>query len=111
MAASACWLAGGSYATLVVFALAFGVGYGGWVALMPAVVADVFGAAALGGTVGALYTSAALAALLAPPLAGIVIDATDTYRWVLAAVLAAALAAFACLLPVGRRAATAPEAG
>jgi MFS family permease len=108
VAACACWLAGGNYPTLVVFAVTFGIGYGGWVALMPAVVADVFGAAALGGTIGALYTSAALAALAAPPLAGVVIDATDTYRWVLAAMLAIALLAFASLLPVGRRAAQRP---
>ena len=99
-AATALWLAAGGYATLVVFALAFGVGYGGWVALMPAVVADLFGAAALGGSIGALYSSGAVGALLGPPLAGVVVDSTGSYRWVLAAMLVLASASALCLAAV-----------
>jgi MFS family permease len=99
-AACALWFAASAYAALAVFALLFGVAYGGWVALSPAVAADLFGAAALGGSIGALYTSGAVGSLAAPPLAGFVIDATHTYRWVLGAAVVLAGVAFAWLLPV-----------
>ncbi len=98
------WLAAERYWLVAVFALLFGVGYGGFVALMPAVAAEVFGAAALGGTIGALYTSGAVGALVGPPLAGLTIDETDTYRWALAGLAVLALASFACLLPVSGKA-------
>jgi MFS family permease len=94
------WLTGERYWVLALFAFAFGIGYGGFVALMPAVAADVFGAAALGGTIGALYTSGAVGALAGPPLAGLTIDSTGTYRWAVGAIAALAAASFACLLPV-----------
>jgi MFS family permease len=72
------WLfAGGSYVMLVLFAVAMGVGYGGFIALMPAVAAGLFGTVGLGGILGALYTSAGLGGLVGPPLAGALIDATS----------------------------------
>jgi len=74
------WIvAGGSYPVLVAFAVTMGIGYGGFIALMPAVTAGLFGTAGLGGILGALYTSAGLGGLLGPPLAGTLIDATS-YR-------------------------------
>jgi MFS family permease len=74
------WLvAGGSYPVLVAFAVTMGIGYGGFIALMPAFTAGLFGTAGLGGILGALYTSAGVGGLLGPPLAGSLIDATS-YR-------------------------------
>ena len=55
------WVAGGSYPVLLAFAVVLGVGYGGYVALAPAVVAARFGVERLGALLGVLYTSAASA--------------------------------------------------
>jgi MFS family permease len=53
--------------TLQAFALLFGALQGGFVALLPAFAADSFGARALGGLLGLLYTGRGVALLLAPP--------------------------------------------
>lgn len=72
------WLfAGSSYLLLVLFAITMGVGYGGFIALMPAAAASIFGAVGLGNTLGFLYTSAAVGGLIGPTLVGAVIDATS----------------------------------
>lgn len=71
----ALWLAGTSYGLLVAFAIVLGVGYGGFVALSPAVIADLVGTAALGGLIGLTYTGAGFGGLVGPPLAGVVIEA------------------------------------
>lgn len=101
------WLAAPSYAWLVVFALVVGASYGGFIALAPAVVAEVFGTVGLGGLIGFVYTGAGVGALLGPPLAGQVIDAAG-YWWAIAASGIVALAAWAALLPLGRPEAPAP---
>lgn len=77
------WLvAGGSYLVLVLFVLVLGVGYGGFVALGPIVIADRMGAAGLGSILGVLYTGPGTGALLGAPTAGYVIDHSG-YRWVI----------------------------
>jgi MFS family permease len=94
MAASfALWLIGGGYGVLVLFAVVLGVGYGGFVALGPAVMAERFGTASLGGVLGVLYTAAGLGSALGAPAAGVVIDATGSYRPAIAACLVIGLAA------------------
>ncbi|MHB8381656.1 MAG: MCT family MFS transporter [Candidatus Binataceae bacterium] len=100
------WLIGSSYATMVVFAIAMGTGYGGFVALSPAVLAELFGVARLGTVMGILYTSGGVGALLGPPIAGMIIDYTGSYRWAIAYSMAGALASFAVLVPLTRYAAT-----
>jgi MFS family permease len=71
----ALWLlAGESYLLLLVFTLVMGVAYGGIIALGPAVMAEIYGTASLGGLLGLLYTAAGLGGLLGPPLAGGLID-------------------------------------
>jgi MFS family permease len=95
------WLAGGSYATLVIFALAMGTGYGGFVALSPAVLTDLFGPQRLGTVMGILYTSGAAGALLGPPLAGMLIDRSHSYSWAIGYAFAAAMGSFLTLLPLG----------
>lgn len=96
------WLFGSSYATLVVFAIAMGTGYGGFVALSPAVLAELFGVARLGTVMGILYTSGGVGALLGPPIAGMIIDYTGSYRGAIVYSLVGALASFAVLIPLSR---------
>lgn len=98
----AIWLGAHSYPTLVVFALVIGTGYGGYVALAPAVLAYLFGTGRLGSLVGTLYTSNAFGTLIGPPLAGFIIDRSGGYRWAIAFALATAGAAFLVLMPLGR---------
>ena len=95
------WLVAPGYPLLAGFALALGLGYGGWVALSPSVMAELFGPEGLGGSVGALYTSAGIGALLGPPFAGFIVDATGGYRPAIVAAigLAAASVVLAALLP------------
>jgi MFS family permease len=95
------WLVAPSYPWLVVFALVLGGSYGGFIALSPAVAAEVFGVTNLGRLVGVLYTGAGVGALVGPPLAGLLIDASG-YRWAIAASMVAAVAAAVALVPLGR---------
>lgn len=92
------WLvAGESYALLVVFVLVLGVGYGGFVALGPVVIADRLGVAGLGSILGLLYTAPGVGSLFGPPLAGWMIDRTGTYRWSILGCLACATVAVVLL--------------
>ncbi len=85
------WLtAGSSYVMLVGFVLVLGVGYGGFVALGPIVVADRMGVSGLGSLLGLLYTGPGLGALLGTPAAGVLIDRTATYSWAIVACFVAA---------------------
>jgi MFS family permease len=69
------WLfADGTYLVLVAFAVVMGVGYGGFIALSPAVVATLFGTVGMATILGAVYTSAGLGGLIGPPIAGEIID-------------------------------------
>ncbi len=74
------WAASGSYGALAVFAVWFGLSYGGMVALMPAICMDLFGARSLGGIIGTLYSGAALGNLLGPVIAGAVFDRYGSYH-------------------------------
>jgi MFS family permease len=94
------WLVGGSWPGLLAFAVVLGTGYGGWIALQPTVLAEMFGVRGLGGLVGLVYTAAGVGALVGPPLAGVLIDATGGYRWAVAAAGVSGLGAFAALLPL-----------
>jgi MFS family permease len=73
------WLAAGGYPALAIFALWFGLSYGGIVSLMPAICMDMFGARAVSSIIGTLYTGAALGNLLGPVVAGAVFDRMGTY--------------------------------
>ncbi len=96
------WLAANSYPMMVLFAIVMGTGYGGYVALSPAVLAHLFGTQRLGTMLGALYTSGGFGAMIGPPLAGMIIDHTGSYRIAIAAAFAIALSAFALLIPLAR---------
>ena len=96
------WLMAGSYAWLIAFALVMGTGYGGFVALSPALLAYLFGTRRLGAMMGALYTSGAIGALIGPPLAGLIVDRTGSYRLAIGFTFVVAMAAYAVLIPLGR---------
>jgi MFS family permease len=96
------WMVANSYSTMVVFALVMGAGYGGYVALSPAVIAHLFGPHRMGTVLGALYTSGGFGALVGPPLVGMIIDRTGSYRIAIGAAFTIAMIAFALLIPLSR---------
>ena len=73
------WHAAEGYTALAIFAIWFGLSYGGIVSLMPAICMDMFGARAVSSIVGTLYTGAALGNLLGPVVAGAVFDRIGNY--------------------------------
>jgi MFS family permease len=73
------WWAAGGYPALVFFSLWFGLSYGGIVSLLPAICMDLFGARAVAGIIGSLYSGAALGNLLGPVWAGAVFDHSGSY--------------------------------
>jgi len=89
-----------SYARLVLFAVLLGVGYGGFVALGPPLVAELFGVQGLGALLGILYTSAAFGSAVGPPLAGAVIEGSDGYLGALVGAFAIAALAVVVVLRV-----------
>lgn len=97
------WLSEPGYYGLLVFAGILGAAYGGWVAMSPSVVAELFGVEGLGGTTGALYTGAGVGALVGPPLAGVLVDATGTYRIAIAGAMLLEVASLAVVLLIRRR--------
>ena len=77
------WHAASGYTALVLFALWFGLSYGGIVSLLPAICMDLFGARAVSSIVGTLYSGAAFGNLLGPVLAGAVFDRSGSYSLVI----------------------------
>ncbi len=94
------WALAGQFWALAAFALTFGVCYGGWVTVLPAVVMDYFGGRHVSSLIGILYSSVAFGTLLGPSAAGFMFDVSHSYTLpILASVganlLAAAVAALA----------------
>ena len=77
------WAAAGGYPAFAVFALWFGLSYGGIVSLLPALCMDLFGARAVASIIGTLYSGAALGNLLGPVLAGAAFDHLGGYGLVI----------------------------
>ncbi|MBZ5795751.1 MFS transporter [Burkholderia contaminans] len=96
------WAGAGTVATLAAFALVFGVFYGGWVAVLPAVVMDYFGGRNVSGIIGVLYTSVAFGTLIGPTAAGFIYDAGGGYLVPILASAAANAIAFAIVATTGR---------
>ena len=102
------WLgAGQSYTILLVFTVVLGVAYGGFIALAPAVVADLFGATGLGATLGALYTAAGIGGLFGPPAMGRIIDSAG-YDTALLIALVLGLVSFLVLSSIVKEAMARP---
>jgi MFS family permease len=87
------WLVAAAVWSLALFAFAFGVFYGGFVAVAPALVMDYFGGRSVSGIIGALYTSVAFGTLIGPTAAGFAFDETHSYAWPIAASVATSLVA------------------
>ncbi|ATQ42523.1 MFS transporter [Caulobacter mirabilis] len=102
-ASLAAWALLDGFWPLMLFAAAFGVFYGGWVALLPALVMDAFGGRSVGGIIGLLYTSVALGTLVGPPAAGWMFDATGGYRPAILAAAATSLVGLIVLAATFRR--------
>jgi MFS family permease len=73
------WLFSTSLWPLAAFALVYGVFYGGFVALAPAVVIDYFGGRHASSLIGILYTSVAFGTLVGPTAAGFAFDVSHSY--------------------------------
>ncbi len=83
--ALAFWLVSTGFWPLALFAFLFGTAYGGWVALLPAVVMDYFGGRNVSGIIGLLYTSVSFGTLIGPSAAGFAFDLTHSYTLPIAA--------------------------
>lgn len=79
---------------LCVFALVFGICYGAYVALSPALLADYFAGPNLSSVIGMQYTAAGFGSLFGPVLAGYFFDLTGGYT--VALVIGALCSAIAC---------------
>jgi MFS family permease len=77
--ALAVWMIATNIWSLAAFAFVYGVFYGGWVAVLPAVVMDYFGGRNVSGIIGILYTSVAFGTLIGPSAAGFVFDLGHSY--------------------------------
>jgi MFS family permease len=90
----------GSTGILALALVAVGVGafYGGFVATLPPVTMDLFGARSVAGIIGCLYTGAGIGTLLGPTAAGAAYDATGSYS---APILGAAVLAMIAAAGIG----------
>jgi MFS family permease len=91
------WWSTSQWWLLAVFALVFGTCYGAYVALLPTIVMDLYGARSVSGIIGCLYTGAGVGTLLGPWLAGAAYDALGSYN---VPILAAAALSFLAALSV-----------
>ena len=73
------WLTATQAWQLAIFALVFGAGYGGFVALYPAITVDYFGSRNPSGIIGLLYTGGAVGSFVGPKLAGDLFDRFGSY--------------------------------
>ena len=92
--ALAIWTISTTFWPLAIFAFVYGMIYGAWVAVLPAVVMDYFGGRNVSGIIGILYTSVAFGTLIGPSTAGFAFDLTHDYTLpILAGVAANIIAA------------------
>lgn len=95
------WLGAPGYPRLVLLALLLGVGYGGFVALGPPLMAELFGIRGLGGLLGVLYTSAAVGSAVGPPAAAALAETGG--GWSLVAVVSVVVGGVATAIVLGVR--------
>jgi len=96
------WWGAAAYWRLAAFAIGFGVCYGGAVALLPTIVMDLYGARAVSGIIGCLYTAAGIGTLLGPWLAGAAYDALGAYAVPILASAALSFVAAGCIVALGK---------
>jgi MFS family permease len=100
----AIWAFAQSVWPLAIFAFVYGVFYGGWVAVLPAVVTDTFGGRNVSGIIGILYTSVAFGTLIGPTAAGLAFDISHSYTLPILASVGANVIAAAIVAGLMRRA-------
>ncbi len=105
--ALAIWAVSTTVWSLAAFAFVYGVFYGGWVAVLPAVVMDYFGGRNVSGIIGILYTSVAFGTLIGPSAAGFAFDVSHSYTLPILASVAANLAAAGIMVAMSKAAAPA----
>ncbi len=109
--AMAIWAIAANVWALAAFAFIYGVFYGGWVAVLPAVVMDYFGGRNVSGIIGILYTSVAFGTLVGPSAAGFAYDSSHSYALpILLSAAANILAALIVVAIVARSAVSAVSA-
>ncbi|MCC5810488.1 MAG: MFS transporter [Ectothiorhodospiraceae bacterium] len=91
------WAISTAFWPLAVFAVLYGMFYGGFVALIPALTMDYFGARSVSGLIGALYTSVAVGTFAGPTLAGLAYDLVSDYTLPIVVAAVANVAAALCL--------------
>ncbi|MFL1406707.1 MCT family MFS transporter [Marinobacter sp. M1N3S26] len=96
------WAVSVSLVPLAIFGLTFGTFYGGFVALMPALVMDYFGGRHVSGIIGVLYTSVALGTLVGPTAAGYAYDLSQDYTLAIVGSIAVNLAAAMAVATLGK---------
>jgi MFS family permease len=100
--ALAIWLISVGIWSLAAFAFVFGVFYGGWVAVLPALVMDYFGGRNVSGIIGILYTSVAFGTLIGPSAAGFAFDLSHSYTLPILASIGANLVAAAIMAAMSK---------
>jgi MFS family permease len=98
------WLCSTSLGPLAAFALVYGLFYGGFVALAPAVVIDYFGGRHASSIIGILYTSVAFGTLIGPSAAGFAYDVSHSYTLPILASVGAYVIATAILAATSKAA-------
>ena len=96
------WLGSTGFWGLTAFALVYGVFYGGFVAILPALVMDYFGGRHVGSIIGVLYTSVAAGTLVGPSAAGYAFDLSHSYTLPILLSIATNVAAALILFWVSR---------
>ncbi|MEO3470509.1 MFS transporter [Roseomonas sp. CAU 1739] len=101
--ATTLWAVASSAAELAVFAILFGVSWGGFLALLPAFAADQFGRETVGTVIGLIFSGRAVPVLAAPLAAGFAIEALGGHRVPVAAAALVGLAGVILLILVPRQ--------
>ena len=99
------WMVSTGIWSLAGFAFVYGVFYGGWVAVLPAVVMDYFGGRNVSGIIGILYTSVAFGTLIGPSAAGFAFDLSHSYTLPILASVAANIVAAVIVATTSRKSA------
>ena len=92
------WYLSTSFWALAIYAVLFGVFYGGYVALAPSLLADYFGARNVGSILGVQYAGVGLGNLVGPVAMGFAFDLTGGYDLPIAASAATSFLAVAIIL-------------
>src|SRR6266852_1117009 len=109
--ALAIWAISAKFWSLAAFAFVFGVFYGGWVAVLPAVVMDLFGGRNVSGIIGILYTSVAFGTLIGPTAAGFAFDLSHSYTLAILASAGANIVAAAIVAATSKGASANKQGG